>query len=327
MVLDSQPLFDDLRGRLAALEGRTAALEGAQLDRIAAAQRVANLVSIVALVLALVVAVGSLPLLRHLITVPLRRLIGQVQAVAGGAYEEAIDVREPEELATIAQSVNRMRDAVVEHSEQLVRAQRDLVLREEHDRLATDLHDLTIQRIFALGLALTALARRNPELAGAVAPLIEETDRIVREVRTVIFDLGRAEISESLRGHVLDLAEESTRALGFAPHVEFAGPVDTLADTEMSAAVLAVLREALSNVARHARATRADIRLSVENGVLRLTVLDDGVGIDESATAGYGLGNMASRAARFGGTASVRKRADGDGTVLDWQAPVRAPVS
>lgn len=327
MVLEGKTLFDALRGRLGALENRTAALTGAQLDRITEVQRFANVVSIIALSLALVVAVGSLPLLRHLITVPLRRLIGQVQAVSEGAHGEPIDVREPEELATIARSVNVMRDSVVEHSAQLVTAQRDLVLREEHDRLATDLHDLTIQRIFALGLALTSLARRKPEVAGALTPLIEETDRIVREVRTVIFDLGRAEISESLRGHVLDLAEESTRALGFNPHVEFAGPVDTIADAEASSAVLAVLREALSNVARHAHATRADIRLGAEDGVLRLTVTDDGVGIDESATAGYGLGNMSSRAARFSGTASVRKRPDGSGTIVEWQVPVQPPIT
>ena len=326
MVLNGKTLFDALRSRLTALEARTVALTGAQLDRIEASQKLANVVAIVALVLALVVAVGSLPLLHHLITVPLRRLIGQVQAVSGGAYGEPIDVGEPEELATIAHSVDVMRDAVVRHSEQLVTAQRDLVLREEHDRLATDLHDLTIQRIFALGLALTSLSRRKPELAGALAPLIEETDRIVREVRTVLFDLGRAEVSESLRGHVLDLAEESTRALGFSPHLEFAGPVDTFADPEISAAVLAVLREALSNVARHAHATRADIRLSAEDGVLRLTVTDDGIGIDEGAAAGYGLGNMASRASRFGGEASVRKRADGTGTVVEWQAPVGHPA-
>lgn len=322
-ALTGQASFDELSNRLGALEQRTVELTGAQIDRISSAQRLANVVTLVALALALVVAIGALPLLHHLITVPLHRLIGQVQAVAGGSYGERIDVGEPEELATIARSVDRMRDAVVEHSQHAVTAERELVLREEHDRLATDLHDLTIQRIFGLGLALTSLARRNPELAGGLKPLIEETDAIVREVRTVIFDLGRTEGTESLRGHVIDLAEESARALGFSPALEFAGPVDTLADEELGNAVLAVLREALSNVARHARATRTDIRLSTEDGLLRLCVTDDGVGIDDDVVPGYGLGNMTSRAARLGGTVAVRPRTDGPGTVVEWQVPVR----
>jgi signal transduction histidine kinase len=322
MVLTGKSLFDALRDRLTALERRTVALTGAQLDRIARAQRLANGVALVTLVLALVVVIGALPLLRHLITIPLRRLIGQVQTVAGGAYDEPINVQEPQELATIAGSVDRMRSSVVSRTDRLVEAQRELVLREEHDRLATDLHDLTIQRIFALGLAMTSLARRNPELKDALAPLIEETDRIVREVRTVIFDLGRAEATESLRGHVLDLAEESTRALGFSPTVEFAGPVDTLVGEDLSSAVLAVLREALSNVARHASAGRADIRLGAEDGHLRLTVTDDGVGIGADAPAGYGLANMSARAARLGGTARVGPAPAG-GTVVEWQVPLK----
>ncbi len=316
------PLFAALRSDLTALERRTVALAGTQIDRIAAAQRVANVAAVVALALAVVVALGALPLLHHLITVPLRRLIGQVQAVADGSYARPIDVEEPEELAAIARSVDRMRHAVVTHSQRTVAAQRELVLREEHDRLATDLHDSTIQRIFALGLALTSLARRNPELADSLAPLIDETDGIVREVRTVVFDLGRTEGTESLRGRVVDLAEESTRALGFHPGLEFAGPVDALADDELSGAVLAVLREALSNVAMHAHATRADIRLSADDGVLRLCVTDDGVGFDHAAP-GYGLTNMSARAARLGGTVEVRPRAEDGGTVVEWQAPVR----
>jgi signal transduction histidine kinase len=152
-------------------------------------------------------------------------------------------------------------------------------------------------------------------------------------VRTVIFDLGRAETGDTLRGRVIDVTEESVRALGFTPSLEFTGPVDTMAGEAAGDEVLAVLREALANVARHASASTATVRLAAQDGALRLTVTDNGVGLDGRALdgggldgpgrRGDGLANLRARAERLDGRVSVGPGPDG-GTVVDWQVPLGA---
>jgi signal transduction histidine kinase len=326
-------LFDTLRARLTALTGRTAQLTTAQLDRIGTAQTIANGVTVGAFTLALLVAAASVPLLRRRLTGPLERLLTDVQTVAAGDHDRPIRPGGPREVAIIAASVDRMRDNLVGYSREREAAQHELTLRQEHDRMAADLHDLTIQRVFGLGLGLTSVARRHPELAPVVAPLVEETDRIIREVRTVIFDLGRAETGDTLRGRVIDVTEESVRALGFTPSLEFTGPVDTMAGEAAGDEVLAVLREALANVARHASASTATVRLAAQDGALRLTVTDNGVGLDGRALddggldgpgrRDDGLANLRTRAERLDGRVSVGPGPDG-GTVVDWQVPLGA---
>ncbi|SFK91393.1 CHASE3 domain-containing protein [Geodermatophilus ruber] len=317
--------FDELRGRLADVEQRTVELETAQLDAIGRMQTRATVVTVASAVLGVAVAVGVVPLLRRRLTHPLERLQADVQAVAAGDHDRTIARTGPRELATIAESVDRMRAGLVRSSRERLAAQHELTLRQEHDRLAADLHDLTIQRIFGLGLGLTSTARRHPALAPAVAPLIEETDRIIRELRTVIFDLGRPDIdgTDTLRGQVIDLTEASVRALGFTPTLEFAGPVDTLASARESEEVLAVLRETLSNVARHANASAASVRLAAREGVLTLSVADNGTGLPRDAPRGAGLGNLRDRAQRLGGSVRIRPGAAGVGTVVEWQVPLR----
>jgi signal transduction histidine kinase len=321
VAVTGKELFDDLRVELASLQQVTADRSAEQLAAVATSQRIANGVVAGAVGLALVVAAGSVLVLQHRLTRPLGRLLTDVQAVSEGDYDHDISRAGPREFATIGSSVDRMRDSIVEHGERLVGAQHELTLRTEHDRMAKDLHDLIIQRVFGLGLGLTSASRRHPELRPVVAPLIEETDRIIREVRTVIFDLGRSEATASLRSQVIDVTEQSIRALGFTPALEFAGPVDTLATEEVGAELLAVLREALSNVARHAAAGSASIRLGVSDGILSLTVTDDGVGLDPTRPQGNGLDNVRARAGNLGGTADIRPGEAG-GTVVEWRVPI-----
>jgi signal transduction histidine kinase len=127
-------------------------------------------------------------------------------------------------------SARRRRLANPHSTQILLDAESELALHREHDRLASDLHDLTIQRVFGLGLTLASLTRRHPELESAFAPLIAETDQTIRELRTVIFDISRHQQTSaaSLRGRAPELAHQSARALGFDPTVAFRGPVDTL---------------------------------------------------------------------------------------------------
>ena len=321
---DGKVRFDALRAQLAALEDHVDQHTAAQLDAIGRAQTTANVVAITAAALALVAAVAAVPLRRRVLSAPLERLQADVQAVAAGDYDRPITLEGPRELVTIAEAVERMRAGVLEHSRRRMATQRELTLREEHDRMAADLHDLTIQRIFGLGLRLASVGRRHPDMAPAVKPLVEETDRIIRELRTVIFDLGRSSSAETLRGRVIDVADESARALGFTPTLEFSGAVDTLTSEATSDEVLAVLREALSNAARHARATAASVRLAAHDGALSLTVTDNGVGLSPGSSPGKGLTNLRARAERLGGSARIGPGADGVGTVVEWRVPLRS---
>lgn len=314
--------FDALRRQLTVLADKTRALATAQLDRIASTRDTANLVTALAVGLGLLVALASVPVSRRLLTRPLGRLLGRVQKVAGGGYETEVPEEGPSELATIAAAVERMRRSLLANTVSLVAARHELTLRDERERIAADLHDMSIQRIFALGLSLSAAARRDPASTAALEPLVEETDRIIRELRGIIFDVSNHDVTSARTG-VSELVRESARVLGFVPVVTFRGPIDELAP-EIVEALLAVVHEALSNVARHARASRCDVSVAVDPDTVTLTVADDGDGIDSTRPQGKGTRNMTGRAARLGGTVSLR-RGELGGTELVWTVP-RTPV-
>jgi signal transduction histidine kinase len=316
--------FDALRTRLSALEERTVELTTAQFARIRQAQWIANVIAISAAVLAVGIGVSTWLYLRRRLDRPLDRLLTDVQAVAHGDHDHHIARSGPPELALLADSVDRMRSNLVESGRARAAAQHELTLRQEHDRMAADLHDHTIQRVYAMGLRLATAARRDPQVAPMVAPLIEETRRINEELRAVISNLDGVgtDSPTNLRDGVIGVVEESAQALGFPPSLEFSGPVDTLPSAQTAGEVLAVLRESLSNVARHAQATEADVCLRVDGGFLVLTVQDNGVGVDPAAPRGNGLANLQARAARLGGTSTVDAGPGGTGSVVRWRIPV-----
>ena len=199
----------------------------------------------------------------------------------------------------------------------------ELTLVEDRERIARDLHDTVIQRLFATGLALQGVVSRcEPEVAERLQQAVDDIDDTVRQVRSTIFELDTRRMpGRSLRREVLDLCTEAARSLGFDPQVTFDGPVDSGIPDEISEHLLSTLREALSNVAKHAGARHAEVRLNVDDHV-RLTVRDDGRGGVSGPTAvGHGMRNMAQRAERLGGTFGVED-ADGGGTVLRWTVPV-----
>ena len=141
-----------------------------------------------------------------------------------------------------------------------------------------------------------------------------------------MFGLGHADAASStgVRTRILETTKEATRVLGFEPPVTFEGPVDTLISEPLASELLATLREALSNVARHASASQVEISLSVAGGSCQLVIEDDGIGLDlatANASAGRGLHNMRARAQHHGGQMNIDAKADG-GTVLSWQLPL-----
>ncbi len=204
---------------------------------------------------------------------------------------------------------------------ELAAAQAQQEVLAERDRMARDLHDRVIQRIFAAGMTLQTAARlaRNPQAAERIETVIGDLDTAIAEIRQTIYALrhpGRR--PAGLREEITALAEEAAQALGFIPAVIFDGATSRVPE-EVSAHVLAVCREALSNIARHARASAAAVTLSAGN-VLLLRVSDNGRGMGETTRAS-GLKNMRERAEMLGGTFTVTSE-PGAGTRLEWRVPL-----
>ncbi|WP_157979550.1 CHASE3 domain-containing protein [Kribbella monticola] len=190
IAADGKARFDLLRTRLNKLTAEVTGLVTRQLDRIAASQLVANVVNAAAVLLALIVSLLSIPLARRHITLPLELLVLQVQAVADGSRDSPITPGGPTEFNELARAVEKMRASLLDSSEELMRAQQTIAVNDERARMAVDLQEQTIQQVFALGLMLSSAAARDPHRAQTFLPFIEETDRIIREVRSLIFDLG-----------------------------------------------------------------------------------------------------------------------------------------
>jgi signal transduction histidine kinase len=204
---------------------------------------------------------------------------------------------------------------------------RDLALLEDRERIGMDLHDTVIQQIFATGMSLQATARltSDPEVAARIQLAVEDLDATIRQIRSSIFALSAAARSAtpSIRARVLDILAEETKALSFEPRVHFVGPVDTAVTEAVADELLVSLRETLSNVARHAGASRVDVHVGVENSQITLRLTDNGVGMHPSGDAqlGHGLDNLATRAHGLGGRFEIGPGKDG-GTVAIWQVPL-----
>ncbi len=205
------------------------------------------------------------------------------------------------------------------------RAQRQLDVFADRDRIARDLHDHVIQRLFATGLSLQSTLRRCEDLAvrKRIQEAVQELDTTVREIRTAIFDLHTAGENETsgLRRKLLDTAAEAARGSSVTPSVRMAGPVDTVVPAEVGAHAVAVVREAVSNAIRHGAASTVTLTVEVGDELL-VEVVDDGLGI-EPGVARSGLRNLAERAGECGGELTVRR--DGQaGTRLSWRVPLSA---
>lgn len=234
----------------------------------------------------------------------------------GGEFTDA-----DEELAvTLAAAAS----IAIEHAQLRVDAAA-VALIDERERIARDLHDDVIQRLFATGLTLqsTAVMTSDERIAERINRAVDDLDATIRQVRAAIFHLRQpVEQRTSLRGEILRICSDATHAIGFEPSCRIDGPIDSSVPTDLGEHLLLTLREALSNVARHAAAMHVDVAVTAREGRLTLRVDDDGRGIEAAPRHGSGLANMAERAAMAGGTFAVERRATG-GTTLSWSVPVR----
>ncbi|NUO46392.1 MAG: GAF domain-containing sensor histidine kinase [Streptomyces sp.] len=196
---------------------------------------------------------------------------------------------------------------------------------QDRDRIARDLHDLAIQRLFATGMTLQSAGRfiDHSEASKRVARAVDDLDETIKIIRSTIFGLRSREDTpgSGLRARVVRAVGEAAPVLGFAPSVRMEGLLDTHVPKDVAEHAVAVLSEALTNIARHARATRADVVLETDGRDLRLTVSDDGVGIPAGGRRS-GLRNMAERAEQLGGELESDSPSGG-GTRLVWRVPVQ----
>jgi signal transduction histidine kinase len=195
----------------------------------------------------------------------------------------------------------------------------------DRDRIARDLHDLAIQRLFAAGMTLQSTLRfvERPEGRERLLRVVDDLDDTIKTIRSTIFGLRSdtaGPAAHGLRVRTARAVEEAVPALGFTPSLRTEGLVDTDVPRAVADQVVAVLGEALSNTARHANATAADVTLVVRGGELALTVADDGVGIPAGGRRS-GLANLAQRAADLGGTLDLGTP-PGGGARLVWRVPL-----
>jgi signal transduction histidine kinase len=213
--------------------------------------------------------------------------------------------------------------AAIENARLLART-RDLDIARERERIARDLHDTVIQRLFATGLSLQSAARLTdqPEVESRIQQAIDELDTTVRDIRGSIFELNPPQsASAGLRRRLLDIGDEMAEALGHAPTFRFEGPVDSGVSDNLGPHVTAVVREALSNIAKHAASSTADVLVALGGGEVTVVVDDTGRGPIQHSSGGFGISNLQARANEVGGRFEFGER-PGGGTRVRWQAPL-----
>ena len=258
------------------------------------------------------------PALGPAVVVPLRSDAG-VEGVLALAWApdhlesyHAIETAMPvsfAEQAALALQVSRARED-----------QQRLAVFEDRDRIGRDLHDLVIQRLFAIGLGLQSTSRLvdRPEVIDRLDAAVDDLDATIRDIRRSIFALGSMGDTADIQAEVTRMVDRAAGTLKFRPSLTFEGPVRTLIGATVAPDLLAVLAEALSNASRHAGAHAVSVTVSAGDHIT-LIVSDDGRGLPAQVSES-GLSNMRERAERLGGTCTVSSEA-GSGTVVCWSVP------
>ena len=257
---------------------------------------------------------GSAPCL----LVPLRSHVaasGVLVVLLDGA-RGALDGDESELLLSFADQAGLALDRA-----QALSDREELLLVADRDRIARDLHDLVIQRLFATGLHLQGARRiaTSDDVAERLDQAVADLDVTIRDIRSTIFELQHSRTT-SLRHDVRDVVKEYVPVLGFSPLVRTTGPIDTMVPTGLAEQLLAVLRESLSNVARHADADAAVVEVEAHDHRLQLRVTDNGRGLPAERVES-GLRNVRRRAVDLGGEVRMLSE-EPHGTRVEWTIPL-----
>ncbi len=198
---------------------------------------------------------------------------------------------------------------------------------EDHARIARDLHDNVIQRLFATGLGLQALAAEDPAHAEAIDAHTLEIDAAISDIRSAVFLRASTPPSDAkrVRHRVLDVIVQLTPALGSSPRVAFSGRSTAVIPRPLADDIVAVVREALMNVAKHAQATSTEVAIRLGDTSIDITIVDDGVGIGTAVARASGIRNLRRRAERYGGVFTLQPRTP-HGTRAEWSVPFHGEV-
>ncbi|MEY4136749.1 MAG: hypothetical protein RL205_877 [Actinomycetota bacterium] len=268
---------------------------------------------------------GEIQTFSHVALLPMHsgsRVLGVLSLLWAGGAQSASE-------ATIALAQTFAGQAAVTLTLAEARGEQErLAVFEDRDRIARDLHDLVIQRLFATGMLLQGTMRIEDVPAAATERLdkaVDELDETIREIRQTIFALHEPVEgpASGLRGRVLRETKQSAAVLGFEPAVRFIGAVDSSVSTENGEHLIAALREALMNAAKHAQAARVDVLVQIEPASVLLVVTDDGIGIPEQGMGRRsGVTNLMARAVECGGSCELERVNAEGGTRLVWRVPL-----
>jgi two-component system, NarL family, sensor histidine kinase DevS len=227
-----------------------------------------------------------------------------------------------EEDESLAIALATAAGVAIENARLMQRTEEVAVL-EDRERIARDLHDKVIQRLFATGMTLQTMlpVTGRDDLSTRINDAVDELDVTIREIRSTIFAL-QSPAQRGLRVSIFALIDGAREVLGFSPELHMDGPIDTLVSERTAEHLLAVLQEALSNIAQHAGASHVNVTVEVGTDVV-VRVTDNGKGLPKPRENGRGLHNIEHRAATMGGDLSVSDRETG-GTVVEWRVPVTA---
>jgi signal transduction histidine kinase len=252
------------------------------------------------------------------LVVPLRAHLAVPSALVA-LFEDGHRIRDTEEHELLGSFADQA--ALALDRAQAIEDREELAVVSDRDRIARDLHDVVIQRLFATGLQLQGMRSIvvNPEVGERLDRAVDDLDQTIRDIRTTIFELQHRQ-GGSLRSRIRGLVKEYVPVLGFTPILRVLGPVDTAVPVGTDEQLLAVLREAISNIARHALADQAEVEIAVTPHELVLTVTDNGTGLPAEREES-GLRNARRRAVALGGSLDLAS-AQPSGTRLRWRVPL-----
>lgn len=306
--------FDVVRGRLADLQSHIDELTATGLQQSTMAQNTTNLVTIVCAALALVLGAVTVLLLRHSLDAPLRRLVGQVRRVSDGELDHEVDAGGPVEVAELGQAVESMRVRILGEIDRATDASQQLVRLAETDRIAHELGDTVIKRLFAIGLALQSATARFPAARPVFTRAVADLDQAINQLRSSLYGHIPAAAGQSLGLAVQTLVSELETGAGVVPELVLTGDLDRELPDEVVGAVLEVLQEVMAALLSRSRTEPVEIGLARTDSVLSLHVAGPA---PESPAALETLGERARLRSGDGRVDYERDR-----VVIDWWVPV-----
>jgi signal transduction histidine kinase len=259
---------------------------------------------------------------------PMGRFLGVPVTTGDGHIYGNLYLTEPldgqpfsEEAEHLVEAFGRAAGLVIDQ-EILRTSVRELTLSEERERLARDLHDTVIQRLFGVGLALqiSLSSVLDDDVRRRINNVLDELDATIHEIRTTIFEIDQDQPpGQTLEQRVAQLSGEVETRLGVLAELKVTPGIDQEIGPRCANHVVQALREILSNIVRHSEATVVQIQVDTTQNLIEVIVRDNGVGFTPNVGSGRGLRNLSSRARELGGDCTVVSQI-GNGTMVRWTA-------